>query len=45
MDEKILLDWLYADLEELIDFEAPSIEKEWPKNDGEQHSETCNGSR
>ena len=43
MNEKILFDWLYADIEELIDFDISLIKKEDLKNDREQYAEACDG--
>ena len=43
MDSNELLEWLYADIEDLIDMAIPQVEKENLENAGKQHFETGDG--
>lgn len=43
MENKLLLEWLYADMEELIDMPSPSLKKESFTDDGKRFFEINNG--
>ena len=43
MENRLMYEWLYADMEELIDMAASRTEKEFNTDEGKQFSETYNG--
>ena len=43
MESELLLDWLYADMDELIDMVSPLVKKEKTTDDGKRFFEIDNG--